>query len=294
MPNPETGTLPPLEWIRSFEAAGRLGNFTAAATELGLTQASVSQHIRFLEDRLGVSLFRRLQRGVELSADGEAYLPHIENALSIIRRGTSDLFGRPSKRLSISAPASPLALWIAPRLKLFNRAFPNIELSLSSIHREVDYDRGETDYQVRYGHGNWQDMAAIQLYQESLAPACSPKLLKGNPDLDWRELPVLSVKGARDGWQEWARNRGTPLPMAPSLRFDSFMTALEAARSGAGILLASLPLIQQDLKSGHMILLEEKPHIMTLGTWLTWKQDRPHNQLHVGLVKSLKKKKVRF
>ena len=288
MPNLETGTLPPLEWIRSFEAAGRLGNFTAAAMELGLTQASVSQHIRLLEDRLGVPLFRRLQRGVELSADGEAYLPHIENALSIIRRGTSDLFGRPSKRLSISAPASSLALWIAPRLKLFTREFPNIELSLSSIHREVDYDRGETDYQVRYGYGDWPDLDAIRLYQESLAPACSPKLLKDNPDHDWRELPALTVKGARDGWQEWARSRSTPLPVISGLRFDSFMTALQAARSGAGILLASLPLIQPELKSGDLVLLEEDPHSMALSAWLTWKQDRSQSQTHTSFVKYLK------
>ncbi|TJW71803.1 MAG: LysR family transcriptional regulator, partial [Mesorhizobium sp.] len=80
--------MPPLDWLRSFEAAARLSNFTAAATELGLTQAAVSQHIRFLEERLKTRLFARLARGVALSPEGAAYLPHIQSAFAIIGNST--------------------------------------------------------------------------------------------------------------------------------------------------------------------------------------------------------------
>ena len=81
--------LPPLEWLRVFEAAGRLSNFTAAANELGLTQAAVSQRMRNLEEHLKTHLFLRLARGVELTAEGEAYLPHVQSALAAMRRGTA-------------------------------------------------------------------------------------------------------------------------------------------------------------------------------------------------------------
>src|SRR5580765_1950632 len=84
--------LPPLDWLRSFEAAARLSNFTAAAAELGLTQAAVSQHVRSLEDRLRQPLFIRLARGVELTPEGAAYLPHLQSAFAVIGNSTWELF----------------------------------------------------------------------------------------------------------------------------------------------------------------------------------------------------------
>ncbi len=276
-------SLPPMEWLRSFEAAGRLGNFTAAANEIGLTQASVSQHIRALEGRLGILLFRRLARGVELTADGEAYLPHIETALSVIKHGTTDLFGRAKKRISIAAPASVSSLWVAPRLKTIAESNALLEISLASIHREVDYEAIESDYQIRYGNGNWPGLNAVLLYSEILTPACSPEILENATNGDWKTLPILSVKGRRDGWREWAKAKNTSPVRAPHLRFDSFMTALIAAEAGAGVLLASLPLIQQQLKTKSLTLLEKDSHKMSTGAWITWPQqylpDRNHEKL---------------
>ncbi len=287
MPNSANNSLPPLEWVRSFEAAGRLGNFTTAANDLGLTQASISQHIRALEDWLDITLFRRLPRGVELTADGEAYLPHIENALSLIRRGTSDLFGRPGKQISIAAPASVLALWIAPRLAGLASDVHSFELNFSSVHRDVDYDQTETDYQIRYGHGDWPGKSALRLYRESLVPACAPSLKRTLRGKGWGSLPVLSVKGARDGWQEWAKAKDKTLPSSPILRFDSFISALYAAKSGAGILLASLPLIQEELKNGTLLKLEETAHQMASGAWITWQKDRILDATHDRLLEIL-------
>ena len=85
--------LPPLSWLRAFEAAARHSSFTAAAAEIGLTQAAVSQHIRLLESHLKVSLFLRLRRGVELTAEGAAYLPHVQSGFGLIARSTRELFG---------------------------------------------------------------------------------------------------------------------------------------------------------------------------------------------------------
>jgi len=104
--------LPPLTWIRTFEAAARLASFSAAADELALTQPAVSQHVRQLEAKLDRQLFRRLLHGVELTADGAAYLPHVQAALGGLTRATRDLFGADEPAsVTIATPASILALW---------------------------------------------------------------------------------------------------------------------------------------------------------------------------------------
>ncbi|MBL4740465.1 MAG: LysR family transcriptional regulator [Sneathiella sp.] len=284
-------SLPPMEWLKSFEAAGRHGNFTAAGLETGLTQASVSQHIRALEDRLGVSLFRRLPRGVELTADGEAYLPHIQNALSLIKRGTDDLFGRPSKKITIAAPASIASLWIAPRLKAFSRSNPEVEVSISSIHRDIDYDAVESDFQIHYGNGDWSNLRSRKLFTEKLVPACAPQLLNQLKNKqEWQNQPLLAVKGFRDGWQEWAKATGRVPLASPKLRFDSFITALHAAESGAGILLCSLPLTQKHFDEQRLITLDKSPYTMPLGAWITWPKEQRMTRQQKDLIDILKSK----
>lgn len=278
--------LPPLEWLRVFEAAARCGGFTAAANEIGLTQAAVSQRIQALEARLGVPLFQRQRRGVQLTADGEAYVPHVRDALDRLRRSTTDLFGTPRKRLSIAAPASVSTLWIAPRLKQLARDCPGLEISLSSIHRDLDYDAAETDYQVRFGHGDWPGLETRSLYREALAPAAAPALADSVMG-DWRSLPTLAVKGGRDGWTEWAAALGETPVRTPHLRFDSFITALEAATAGAGMVLASLPLAEAALRSGSMVLLTDRLHSMSAGVWLVWPDNRQKGHDHDVIVRTL-------
>ncbi len=109
-------SLPPLEWIRVFEAAARLGSFTAAADELGITQAAVSQRIRKLEQRLGAQLFNRQARGVSLSTQGESWLPHVQGALAQLLNSTANLFEAPRRKVTIAASSSVIELWIVPRL----------------------------------------------------------------------------------------------------------------------------------------------------------------------------------
>lgn len=277
-----------MEWLRSFEAAGRHGNFTAAGLEIGLTQASISQHIRALEQHLGVSLFRRLPRGAELTADGEAYLPHIENALSLIKRGTDDLFGKPVKKITITTPASIASLWIAPRLATYSQNNPEVEVSISSIHRGIDYDATMSDFQIHYGDGKWREKECRLLFTERLVPACSPKLLEAmkNKD-DWREEPLLAVKGIRDGWQEWAEATGQAPLKSPKLRFDSFITALHAAESGAGILLSSAPLTKKYFDDHRLVTLGRPPYTMSLGAWITWPKNQRLTRQQNELVSAL-------
>lgn len=287
MPLQQIDDLPPLEWLRVFEAAGRLGNFTAAARELGLTQAAVSQRIRNLEGRLGVRLFRRLARGVELTADGDAYLPHVTSALAAMRRGTQDLFGAPRRRVSIAAAVSVAALWITPRLKRLTETHPSLQVSIFAIHRLADFEAVQADYEMQFGNGDWPERDGVRLYEEALAPACAPELLRSIPDGDWRRLPVIAVTGPRDGWREWAESTQEAPVGTPALRFDSFITALEAARSGVGVLLASLPLSHSALTDGSLVLIDTPTLRMSSGTWLTWRRDDRLDASHEAIAACL-------
>ncbi|MGI9386824.1 MAG: LysR substrate-binding domain-containing protein [Methyloligellaceae bacterium] len=270
----EAEALPPLEWLRVFEAAGRLSNFTAAANELGLTQAAVSQRMRNLETHLDTHLFLRHARGVELTADGEAYLPHVRSAFNAIRRGTADLFGSMRTKITVAAPASVAALWIAPRLKEMRFAIPALQISISAIHRTTDFDAAQADLEVRFGRGSWKEREAAQLYQEQLVPTCSADLLAQAPDGDWRQLPIIAVSGPRDGWHEWSASTGE-LPLSqPVLRFDSLFAAQHAALSDAGVFLASLALARTAIQAGDLVTLSERPLIMNGSYWLTWPSRR--------------------
>ena len=277
--------LPPLEWLRAFEAAGRLGSFTAAADETGLTQAAISQRIKQLEARLGAMLFKRLPRGVELTVVGDAYLPHIAEALARVRRGTADLFARPRARISVAATPSVTALWIAPRLAELAQPLRGTEISLASIGREADYESDGHDYQVRFGDGSWAGFDGTLLFRERLSPLCAPALLERCDD--WRDLPAIALTGPRHGWRQWASQTGEPPPKAPVLRFDSQLAALEAARAGAGVALASLPLAAIMLESGQLVRLSDQTLNMTGGHWLCWRKDRAPGREHGAICLAL-------
>jgi LysR family glycine cleavage system transcriptional activator len=265
--------LPPLEWVRVFEAAARLGNFTAAASELGLTQAAVSQRIRNLELHFGAQLFTRLPRGVALSTLGEAWLPHVQGALGALLHSAANLFEQPRRKITIAASASVIELWIVPRLGEIALRLPHVQLSLETIQNLPDYGRLEADFEIRFGSGNWPDREARPLFAEELAPMAAPRLVHG--DGHWRDLPRIATAGPRLGWRDWAMAMGEPPPPAPALRFDTFVQSLRAAEAGAGVVLASLALCTEALASGRLRRLTETTLGMEAGYWITWSRSKP-------------------
>ncbi len=271
---PAASTLPPLEWIRVFEAAGRLGSFTAAADELSLTQSAISQRIRKLEDRLEVALFKRLPRGVELTVDGEGYLHHVQLALGVLSKSTHDLFDHQrAQRISIAATVSVATLWLAPRIRRLARERPNVRVYLASVVRITDFDAIGADLEVRYGNG-WPDRQGVRLYEDVMSPVCSPELLASAPGGDWRRLPTISLIGPRLGWADWA-SATNENPVGPTThRFDTFITAMEAAISGVGVMLGSLPLCGQAVRDGRLARLSDREVRAGEGYWLLWPQGR--------------------
>ncbi|WP_040478593.1 LysR family transcriptional regulator [Halomonas smyrnensis] len=276
-----TALLPSLEWVRVFEAAARLGSFTAAARELGLTQAAVSQRIRHLEERLGVSLFERQSRGVTLSLQGEAWLPHVQQALERLTHSADSLFAAPRTRLSLMASVSMIELWVVPRLAELQAVLPRRQLILSTMHRWPDYAQAEADLDIRFGEGDWPERVSHRLFGEALTPMATPALLARVDD--WRRLPRIAVAGPRLGWREWDQQREErPGPM-PVVRLDSMVQALRAAEAGAGVLLGSLPLCQAALEAGRLRRVSPETLPMVEGYWLTRRSAPPigHELEHV-------------
>ena len=176
--------LPPLTALRAFEAAARHGNFVKAAAELGVTAGAVSQHIKGLEERLGLTLFRRLARGVRLTEAGRAYLPGIADGFDRLARATlqvheSGLAGR----LTLTVLPSFAAGWLVRRLPAFRARHPDIDLVIRSERQTVDLHRDEADLAIRYGLGDFANLEATHLMREEIFPVCAPALLNADPPL---------------------------------------------------------------------------------------------------------------
>lgn len=270
----DTQPLPPLGWLQAFEAAARLESFTLAGDELSRSQATVSQQIRNLESRLGSELFHRLPRGVELTLDGAAYMPHVRSAFAIIAASTRDLFATQRRgTVTIATPVSLVATWLAPRLPSLDAMGRRLNLSIATINRPVDYEMENADLEIHYGDGAWPGIERTLLVEERLSPVCAPSLLEDNTD--WTTLPVIGLAGARVGWSEWCAEANIPpLPM-PAYRFDTFVLALEAAKAGTGILLASLPLTANSLERGELVRLSDVEVTTRSGHWLTRDHRKP-------------------
>jgi LysR family transcriptional regulator, regulator of gene expression of beta-lactamase len=262
-----TGSLPPLDWLRSFESSARLSNFTAAAAELGLTQSAVSQHIRLLEERLKTRLFTRLARGVEPTAEAAAYLPHIQSAFATIGHSTLELFEPKSvQSVTLRSPISFAVLMIAPILPRLARQLPSIELQVETIHKPADYGADGNALDIRFGNGSFPGRQAERLTSESLLPMAAPRLAD---QADWTCLPLLSVVGAREMWREWFAAAGLAPLFRVRHRFDTFVTAFQAARQGAGVLLGSRPLADAALNDGSLVALSDTLLESGAGHYLT-------------------------
>lgn len=245
--------LPPLEWIRAFEAAARLDSFTAAAEDLGLTQAAVSQRIGQLERTLGATLFHRRARTISLTVDGEAWLPHVRLALGGLRDSTEAIFGTGHGRLTLSASQTIIDLWLLPRLGHFQTA-TKAEISIQSMVVGA-HDAPQDDViRIRYGTGDWPHPYRARLYAEDIGPVAAPSLA-ARPEL-WTEWPRIACSGPRPGWHAWAAEFGIPTTPLPVLRFDTHLSALGAARAGLGVVLASLPLCAEALATGALVQLD--------------------------------------
>jgi LysR family transcriptional regulator, glycine cleavage system transcriptional activator len=232
--------LPHVIWLRSFEAAARHSSFSAAADELSLTPAAVSQQIRLLEEYLGVQLFTRLPRGVALTDRGQAYAQPVRKSFQEMQDATRGLFGsKKKKRLRIRASISYAALMLAPQLSEFQSLHPEIEVELTTAVWSDRMTENSIDADIRYGTGNWEEQNTWRLGHEMASVVCHPDYARTlGEDLTIQKMAaadLVQVIGSEVEWVRLSDQFGLNLPLPSSItKADSSLIALQMISSGHG------------------------------------------------------------
>ena len=272
-----TFRLPPLNALRAFEAAARHLSFKNAARELHVTAGAVSHQVKLLEDHLGVPLFRRLTRALELTAEAHAMLPKVQEGLLALGDAVERVRAREAmSALTVIAPPNFAARWLVPRLSRFTHAHPNLDLHIASRPTMID---GRSDSEVmpvgdarddaplamvRFGDGRYPGSQVDEVFSAVYVPVCSPKLLKGKhplrapDDLRFHTLlhdDTVVEEGARPSWSDWLAAVGvTDVDASRGPHFSDASLAFEAALEGMGVALAMRPLVRTEIEAGRLVV----------------------------------------
>jgi LysR family glycine cleavage system transcriptional activator len=250
--------LPPMNSLKSFDAAARYLSFSKAAEELHLTHGAVSRAIRQLEDYLGTDLFKRATRSVSLTAAGASYAANIRDVLDRLAAATAEMKeGRLAGVLTVSTLDSFAAKWLVPRLFRFRRAHGDIDVRLLTTQRLIDFATEEVDMAIRMGRGRWPGVKVDLLMEEDLSPVCSPRLLDGPHPLrslaDLKYHTLIHDDFPVD-WTMWLKAAGVEgIDTRRGPTFNSSDLALQAAIQGEGVVLGSSVLADDDVAAGRLV-----------------------------------------
>lgn len=256
--------LPPLDLFRSFEAVARHLSFTVAANELCLTQSAVSRQIGLLEKQLGIRLFRRLHRAIELTPTGQRLLEATSRGLDQIQSCLTDLgAATKSPQITVSATVAFAWFWLMPRLNQFSADHPRFDIRVLATDTQVLPGQGDVDVAILFGSGQWDGIRSRILFRERVHPVCSPRFLSEHPgilrpeDLLSQTLLHLDIdRSVPDpvDWQKWLTSQGvTGQPVLPGLRFNSYPMVLQAAEAGRGVALGWSYIVEPIVASGRLV-----------------------------------------
>lgn len=271
--------LPPLNALRVFEAAARHLSFKEAANELSITQAAVSHQVKGLEEFLGVELFRRAGRGVQLTEAARACLPKLREGFDALAAAVETIRERGQEtELVITAPPVFTARWLMPRLADFSRREPKVEVRVVASSKMVDAGaldsaqlmsgidlRSEASgVEIHLGAGDYPGFRADKLFEVAMTVVASPDVVRGNPplrtpsDLAAHTLlhdDAMDTVAAGNAWHKWLQAAGVAdvVDGTHGPQFSSNILSLEAASQKLGVALALRPLVDDDIKSGRLV-----------------------------------------
>lgn len=249
----QPSALPPLGWLRAFEAAARHLSFTQAAVELNLTQSAISQHVRNLEGFLGRELFVRRTRALTLTNAGVNYLPIVREAFDILATGTrSFIGGAPHNTLNLQCNLAFSTFWLAPRMAKLKAAHPWLTLNLVTPIWDPEKFAHTAAVEIRFGRLADMPASAQRLTRDRVFPVCAPGFANGAPD--WRRDALFECGGIVSNWDHWVASQGQTLPPEQHVTISSSYTfSLTAAQAGAGLAMGHETLCADMLARGALI-----------------------------------------
>ncbi len=281
---------PPLNALRAFEAAARLGGFKQAAAELCVTPGAVAQHVKFLENWCGGSLFDRLATGVQLTALGRSVLPEFVVAFDALSAATQVLrVNAAPNRVNIAALPSLAQLWLAPLLPQIRQVMPDISISVTAMESPPNMGREPFDLALFF-ETTPRDGATLQLGPDTLVPVCSPPYARQISDIrDLIRIPCLSDQMWPDDWRLWL-DRASPdesvAVTGPS--YSLYALALQEAQNGAGVLIGHRSLVQPALDSGALVVPFDQEVDVEQYLTMAARQDAPKDSASHAIVARLK------
>ena len=270
--------LPSLTKLAAFEAAARHMSLKQAAAELNVTPGAVSHQVKALESEIGVMLFRRVHRGVELTDAGAELYAALSTAFSrtasVIEKIGS---GTGGATVTIGTSAAVASLWLMPRISRLWQAHPELRINHRVSDRPLDLDHSEVDLVVRYGNGDWEGETSVQLFADTVGPVCSPGFAASHTvrdPVDLLSLPLLQLEAVDTGWmswREWFALAGSRVQRIEGPKFNNYGIALQAAEEGAGVVLGWTRLIGSHLSSGRLVPMGNLALPAPGAFFLTWK-----------------------
>ena len=253
--------LPPLNALKAFEAAARLGSFARAADELNVTAGAISRHIRLLEEHLDAELFERLTQGVQVSEAGFKLLPAVTEAFDTIRSAAARIRKPPSQLRIVASPTFANRRLI-PQMSGFANDVPEVDITVRIQTGDVTaLDLKNHDCGVVTTHDpNWPSgTKAVRIIAEALTPVCAPSLLAGMTlpitAGALKDMPLLSIINCPTDWPNWLSANDCSDVDIP-LRGNALETAemaIRAAVEGLGVIVMDRFLIETELRNGQLI-----------------------------------------
>ena len=270
--------LPPLAAIRAFEAAARTENFTAAAAELGMTQAAVSYQVKSLEERMGAPLFVREKGRVKLTALGTRLLPALSSAFDTIEAAFATHREEDESLLTITTTHTFANTWLAWRLGAFQIAHPELAVRMTTSNELIDLRSGMADVAIRAGRGDWEGLEHHELFKSSFTPMASPECVAELQAKLGRKIEPTDLPGEHlinpsdDWWLQWFADNGIPYDESilrrAGIRLENQANEGHAAMAGQGFALLTPLLWKGDVAAGR--LCAPFPERISTRGWAYW------------------------
>ena len=271
--------LPPLETLRAFDAAARMGSFSSAAERLNVTHGAISRQVAKLEHWLGLKLFERGARGVELTLEGQRLFHRTNEAFALIADNTDRWREqRGPAVVRLATIPSICALWLIPRLTALEKGEPKLRITLHVDIRQNDLELEAIDLSMRCGRGVIPGRVSVRLFEEKLFPIASPAMAnaigKGGAER-LLACPLIHDSDA-SGWRAWLGANGVDYrPRPQDRRFEDYNLVLDAAAHGLGVALARPPLALGMIESGRLAVVDARTVPNPVAYWL----DRPEGRI---------------